>query len=387
VVFRDKESNGSRPDGLIVIDTGRSRWSALVEAKIGRNELDDSQVQKYVEVARNNGIDAVITISNQFVAKADHSPINIPKTMLRKVNLYHWSWAWLATTCEVLAYQDTVEISEQMYLLEQLNEFLAHPATGVERFTQMASEWKEVVQSVSNDERLKKNSPEVAEVAASWIAEERDLCLHMSSHVGTQVQAVIERKFQNDPNARLKKQIDAVVATTQFSSSLRVPDCASDIEVCADLARKTVSCSMLVKAPGDRKSTKARLNWLLRMLGEDNDSILVRAHWPGRSLPTTKPLSVLRDDPTAIQTENSDLVPHSFEVLMVQATGKRFSGRRTFVEDLEAIVPTFYDLVGVNLKAWQAPPPKPVKHRNAPDPGDLDMKDLDGEEGNAEVPH
>ncbi len=37
---------GCRPDGLIVVDTGRTEWSALIEAKIGKAELSDGQVSQ-----------------------------------------------------------------------------------------------------------------------------------------------------------------------------------------------------------------------------------------------------------------------------------------------------------------------------------------------------
>lgn len=369
VVLKEETDAGCRPDGLIVVDTGRSRWSALVEAKIGRNELTNEQVQKYVELARANRIDAVITISNQFVARADHSPVSIPKTLLRKVGLFHWSWPRLATTCEILGYHGAVEDPEQSYLLDQLNHFLAHPATGVERFTQMAPSWKDIAQAVSNDAALKRSSPEVEAAVAGWFAEERDLCLHISSHVGREVTARIERRFADDPGARLKDQSAKLVDRHALSSTIRVPDCASDIEICADAARRTISVSMMVKAPADRKSTKARVNWLLRMLPDDDDRLLVRAHWPGRGAPTSKAVARLRADPAAIQNDNPGAVPHSFEILLVEGLGKRFAGRRTFIEDLERIVPGFYDLVGVNLKSWRAPPPKPVKPRDAPELG------------------
>jgi hypothetical protein len=134
---------------------------------------------------------------------------------------------------------------------------------------------------------------------------------------------------------------------------------------------------MSLKAPLDKKSTKARVNWLLRMLPDDDDRLLLRAHWPGRGAPTTKDIKSLREDPMVIQNDNPDAAPHSFEVLLVENLGKRFSGRRTFIEDVERIVPSFYDLVGVNLKAWQAAPPKPVKSRNEPDPGELTHADLE----------
>ncbi|WP_370163094.1 hypothetical protein [Limimaricola soesokkakensis] len=377
VVLKEKVADGCRPDGLLLIDTGRTQWSALIEAKIGRNELTPEQVTKYAELARANGIDAVITMSNEFVARADHSPVSISKTLLRKVDLFHWSWSWLATVCEILEYQETVTDSEQGYLLRQLNHFLAHPATGIERFTQMAASWKDVTQSVSNDEALKKTSPDVEAVVASWLAEERDLCLHMSSHVGQEVTAKIERKLAEDPVARLKASIEGLVARHTLTSVIRVPHCASDMDVCVDLARRTIAVSMSLKAPNDKKSTKARVNWLLRMLPEDDERLLVRAHWPGRGAPTTKDLKSLRTDPTSIQNDNPDTTPHAFEILLVENLGKRFSGRRTFIEDVERVVPSFYDLVGLHLKAWQASPPKPVKSRAEPDPGELTSEDLE----------
>lgn len=377
VVLREKVEDGCRPDGLLLIDTGRTQWSALIEAKIGRNELKADQVSKYAELAKANGIDAVITISNEFVSRADHSPVSISKMLLRKVDLFHWSWSWLATVCEILEYKEAVTDSEQGYLLRQLNHFLAHPATGVERFTQMAASWKDVTQSVLNDEALKKTAPEVEAVAASWVAEERDLCLHMSSHVGQAVAAKIERKLVEDPAARLKSLVENLVSRHTMSSVIRVPHCASDMDLCVDLARRTVAVSMSLKAPGDRKSTKARVNWLLRMLPEDDERLLVRAHWPGRGAPTTKDVKTLRSEPSAIQNDNADAKPHTFEVLLVENLGKRFSGRRTFIEDVERIVPSFYDLAGVNLKAWQTPPPKPVKARNEPDPGALSHDDME----------
>lgn len=381
VVLANKIENGCRPDGLIVVNTGKTTWSALIEAKIGKSCLGVEQVSKYLELAKANGIDAVITISNEFVARADHSPVTVPKTLLKKTSLYHWAWPWLATACEIISYQGLVEDAEQSYLLDQLNHFLAHPATGIERMTEMSASWKDVAQSIANSEALKKNSPEVESAVASWIAEERDLCLHLSSHVGRQVEARVERKLAEDPVTRLKAQVSHLAETSSLRMTMRVPDCASDIEICADMARRTVSASMLLKAPADRKSTKARVNWVLRMLPEDHDALLLRAHWPGRAAPTTKDVRALREDPALLQAENPDLVPHSFEVIYVEGLGKRYSGRRTFVEDLERIVKGFYDLVAANLKSWHAAPPKPVKHRDAPSPGELEMGDL--EEGGA----
>ncbi len=364
VVLRHEVDTACRPDGLIVVSTGRRNWAALIEAKIVKAKLDASQVQRYMELAKANGIDAVITISNEFVARPDHSPVTVPKPLLRRVKLIHWSWSWLATLSENIAYQDAVEDSEQAYLLKQLNLFFAHPGTGIERFTQMAPSWKSVVQAVVNNEALRKTSPEIEELVAGWFAEEQDLCLHMARHVGREVTTKIARKYVADPVMRLKDGIRSLVETNTLTSTICIPDCASDIVICADIARRTVSVSMTVRAPDDRKSTKARVNWLLRMLKDNDPRLLLRAHWPKKARATMKEVTLLREDPAAIQTEKAGLVPQRFEVLMVERLGQRFYGRRTFIEDLERIVPEFYDSVGANLKAWQPPPPRPVKSRD-----------------------
>ena len=68
---------------------------------------------------------------------------------------------------------------------------------------------------------------------------------------------------------------------------------------------RTLTFGLRLKAPLDRRSTKARVIWLLRMLPKDDPRLFVRAHWPGRADPTDKPVAQLRDDPGAIQTDKA----------------------------------------------------------------------------------
>lgn len=127
---------------------------------------------------------------------------------------------------------------------------------------------------------------------------------------------------------------------------------------------------MNIRAPEDRKSTSARVNWLLRMLKSEDSRIHIRANWPSRVQFTQQNILQLRQNPDAIQAENPKLVPVSFDVLLIEDTGGRFSGRKTFIEDIERAVPEFYEIVGQNLREWQRRPPKidtnPVKHVESP---------------------
>ncbi len=58
------------PDGLIRVSRGSRSWTALVEVKTGRNELQTQQLENYLDVAREQGFDALITISNEIPAMA-----------------------------------------------------------------------------------------------------------------------------------------------------------------------------------------------------------------------------------------------------------------------------------------------------------------------------
>ena len=47
-----------------------------------------------------------------------------------------------------------------------------------------------------------------------------------------------------------------------------IPDGVSSLKVFADLRGKTLTSSMTIGAPEDRKTSKARVNWLLRQLAK-----------------------------------------------------------------------------------------------------------------------
>lgn len=373
VVFRGGEWKGERPDGLIVVEARRRAWSCLVETKIGRGRLDAGQVHRYVKLARAHRIDAVITISNEFVSRVEHSPVAVPRSAMRKVDLFHWSWVRLRTICGLLSFGDGIEDQTHKFILDSLNRFLDHPETGIERFMRMDRSWKDVVRAALNDEGMSERDEGVVAAVHGWLSEERDLSFHLSRHIGRKVGTRDGRRSGKSREEAARHRIRRLVATNQLTSRFRVPDCVSDLTVCADLSRRTISASMAVDAPRDRQSTKARVNWLLRQLPQDHPMVRVQGRMPNRGKPVGAELADLRADPGAL---GGDGVVQRFEVVMTSNSGKRFSGPRTFIEDIERLVPEFYDLVGSRLKAWQASPPKPVRAQeedegggDGPEPG------------------
>jgi hypothetical protein len=97
VRFKDSSGKTVIPDGAIVCERGRRSWTCLVEVKTGKAALRDEQVTCYLDVARENGFDGVLTISNQITAASDESPVSVDKRKLGKRGLWHFSW-WRVIT-------------------------------------------------------------------------------------------------------------------------------------------------------------------------------------------------------------------------------------------------------------------------------------------------
>ncbi len=362
VVLPQDGNTKDRPDGLIVVTVGKRRWSALIEAKIGNAVLDADQIQRYLALARQHKIDAVITISNQFAALPTHHPLKIPKTATRTVKLFHWSWTSLLTQA---IYQLDVEQDidlEQRYILQEYCRYFSHTSSGVKTFDSMNKEWRDVCLTVKNGGKLLKTSDEVKNTVGAWHQEQRDIALLLTRELKAPVSVKLKKPHRDDPERRLKDDCSELVETNCLTSVFVIPDAASELTVTVNLGLRTITCVMELQAPEDRKSTKARVNWLLRQLKDSSEpSLEVIARWPSRAVDTCAPVSILRENPSALQSDNSSLTPHKFQVRLVRDVAGKFSGAKTFLEALNGAVIDFYRQAGEHLRVWTAPAPKLAK--------------------------
>ena len=351
-------SKKDRPDGVLSLLTRKSRWTALVEAKIDNNDISEGQVHRYAEIARELGIDAVVTLSNQLAPLPSHVPYTVPKRLSNRIGFFHISWINVLTQAALIL-RDNEELSrEQAFILEEMARYFEHPSSGVRRFDKMNSEWRSLVLGVRNEQQFKRSSSEIENTVASWHQEERDICLLLSRRIGERVDIRLSRKYQADAALRLRDACDSLIASQELRCAFSVPNAASDLEVAVNLQRRTISCSMKLNPPGDKKRASARVNWLVRQLrGVDGDDVIVRAFWLGRGGPTQASLSEIRTGPKCLESGRPGAAPTSFEVIMIRDLAGRFSGRQTFVEDLEDLIPEFCDRIGQNLRPWAPPPP------------------------------
>jgi hypothetical protein len=366
IVFKgEKTASRERPDGLIVVQNGSKLWRALVEAKVGTNELDAEQIERYRMLAKEHGIDCVLTISNQFATDPASHPIEEVRRSRSKIPVYHWSWMHILTTVDLLINNNAVADRDQLVLLKELRRFLTHESAGVRGFDRMPPEWTNLNKLVASGGVIGAKSTDAAEVVRAWHQETRDLSLILSRLTETHIQERLPRKHKGDPLQRHKDELLQLRELLCLRVELDIPNAVAPLEICADVRRRAIEVGMAMRAPEDKKSTRARLNWLLRQIRSENIAeVFIRLQWPGRSEPTQFSVAQLREDISLADQEKDHLQVVGFFVFLSRSLGARFAQQVNFITELEQVVPQFYAEVGSGLAAWKksAPKIKPDKH-------------------------
>ncbi len=113
-----------RPDGLIRVTRGQKSWTDLVEVKTGRNGLKPDQIVSYLDIAREQGLDAVITISHEVATTPGVHPVTIDKRKLRKADLFHLSWSRIHTEALIEQTNNMVSDPDQAWIFSEFVRYL-----------------------------------------------------------------------------------------------------------------------------------------------------------------------------------------------------------------------------------------------------------------------
>lgn len=360
-IVPEKRSGDSkeRPDGLIVMKVGSREWRAFVEAKVGNVVVDPGQVERYRQFAKDNDVHCIITISNQFSNSPTNHPLEAVRKSRSKIPVIHWSWMHILTTADLLIKRNEVQDRDQLILLNELRRFLSHESAGVKGFDRMPKEWVELNQLVASGGAISTRSSEAKVVAEAWQQETRDLALILSRMTETRVDERLPRNHVGDPGARLKDDIQGLCEQRRLQISLAIPDAAAPLDIVVDLGLRSVEVGMTLRAPDDKKTTKARLNWLLRQIKSENvEGLNVRLFWPGRSAQTQHTVAELRADLEVASEGKGAMSPTSFHIFLAKLLGARFAQPVNFVAEIETIVPAFYGEFGSAMTAWRKPAPR-----------------------------
>ena len=351
--------NGQRlyPDGLIRVTRGSKTWVALVEVKTQRNQLQTTQLENYLDIARENGYDAVLTISNELAAGPGEHPTSVDKRKLRKVALHHLAWSQIHTEAIVHKLANSINDPDQAWILAELIRYLEHPKSGAIDFDDMGQSWVEVRNAISA-QTLRPGDPGARDVAARWEQLMRFVGMKLGRTLGVEVPPALTRKEANEPSVRIQKQTQALIDSGVLTGALKVPHTVGPLSIKADLRTTEISCFVDIDAPQQGRPL-TRVNWLVRQLANAPASARIDTFTAyARGATCSELLGTVREDPSVLVDPQKREI-RSFRVTVTNPSGtKRGQGRGSFVESVIDSTASFYEHVVQQLKPWVQAAPK-----------------------------
>lgn len=345
------------PDGLIRVTRGKRTWTALVEVKTADNLLKREQVESYLDVAKAQGFDAVITISNELQPMAGQHPTQVDKRRLRKVDLIHLSWTRILTMAIVEKTHRGIEDPDQAWVLGELIRYLESPKAGAIPTVDLGTSWV-AVRDASKRGTLRATDRGVRDVAARWDQLLRYGGLVLGRDLGSAVDLVVPPAQRDNSAARVDALVAGLVSTGRLEGTLKIPDVAAPINVYADLRTRRVGVTMEITAPKEGRA-RTRVNWLLRQLkGKAPDALVIDAY-PVRSRDSmSEPLVAALADPLLL-LDSGKREPARFLLSLTAPMGtKRALTAGGFPTSVLDNLNEFYGTTAQSIKPWTASAPK-----------------------------
>jgi hypothetical protein len=244
-----------------------------VEVKTGSNELAAEQLENYLDIAREQGFDAVITISNEVPAIAGQHPTKVDKRKLKKVALHHLAWTQVLAEAVMQKEFRGVADPDQAWILGELIRYLEQSRSGALEFEDMGESWTAVRDAVAAG-TLRATDKGIATVVARFDALLRFASLRLGRQLGTEVVPVLTRKELADPALRAQA----------FAHGRATPDLAGRPRLRG--WRSSAGCTWERCRLDLRSSPAGQARWLrfLRRLVPEGAHHAPRRAWP-RQLP------------------------------------------------------------------------------------------------------
>jgi len=365
VRFDEEDSKSLRPDGVIVVERGKTRWGCLVEVKTGESGLETDQIESYLDLARARGFAAVLTISNDIASGSSEVPVSFHKGKARGLTVAHVSWWRILTAAIEEREHRGIDDPEQAYILGELIRYLQDDKSGASGFEDMGQHWVHVRDRV-RDETLNQGDPATRDVVSHWEEFIVYVSLELRQKFGRKVEPNWPRN--SDRASRLIPASKRLAQDGVLTASIKIPDAAAPLDLVADLRTRQLTTSAEIAAPRFT-GAKKRVSWMLRQTREMPGDLRVHVRYPNaRGWTSMKNGEAQMHPERLLYASDPKREPRSFRLAQVGDLGrKRGKDHGSFVGDSRKQLHEFYREVLQGIRAWQPPAPQLPKE---PEPVD-----------------
>ncbi|HEU4364275.1 MAG TPA: hypothetical protein VFT13_02300 [Candidatus Krumholzibacteria bacterium] len=365
------EMNGARkelrPDGLLRVRRGKTEWKALVEVKVGAQVLDQAQIDQYHTVASDEGIDALITVSNEAALASGLPPhVTIDGRRARRVPVIHLSWDRLLSEAQMLSSKQEVSDADQHWMLDEWILYVTDEGSRIIEAPQLGAHWGDVMRAAQAG-GLRSCTLQMEDVVRCWDAYLRKFGFRLRAKLGVDVGQRLSREEKADPAVRFKRLCATAVDQGVLQGVLQIPGAAGDVAVDVILAASSVRYSVEIDAPTEGRP-RTRVSWLLRQLERDSAAsgdLTVKVNWQYKKYRTQASLRDALADSGRLFVDAAglsvptDALPKSFTLERASRLPKG-KGRSSapILEGASKGFEAFYRDVVAKLKPYIAPAPQ-----------------------------
>ncbi len=347
----DNSKTGDRPDGLLVITSGKHNpiieWACFVESKVRDNEIIAEQIERYADFAREIGINDIITISNRMVTNPTDSPIKLKK---RSFNLYHWSWEYLKVSASRILRTNQINDEDHIFILKELRRYFdSHK--NLKSFQNMGQTWKESVLKVHSYTAEQKITDDILEnIVRSYQQEEKDISLQLTDKSNFHIELLV-KDDRCDEISKMLQQSKIITSIYMING-----DKKNTFSIEVDFLRQKIKCiASFVILKGKAQAQTSALIKMLEDIGAGSH-IIINAIYP-RKKSTNNNISLTQLIDERSQSEfysilNKDFGDEvkTFEIKTEDLLGKDFYSVKNFIVKIETIAHRFLTQVMENKK-------------------------------------
>jgi len=320
----------TRPDGCIAVTKGNDVWVALVEVKTAKNRLTDTQVDSYLKLVSDKGLDALLTISNEFGVSA---------------GAIHRHLTWSAVVAELyLLNQHHRRNPLESYIIDELLQYLSDETkSGVASFSDMGPEWTAVCYHPDALTGRRGKATAIG-LARRWVGLTDHLGLCLTHLSGSEVSVSGSTQQVREPFERRQDAERTLLESAQLSAGWRIEG-LHRFEILVDLSSRKLKTSVKIDSLA-RGTDIEQINRLLRQLEKAPGTMEIASLAARKRRPFHKaPLNLVRSSPQILNPGRSQKL-RAFELTQLRKyETRRTAGPRSFIRSVENGVTTFYETV------------------------------------------
>jgi hypothetical protein len=210
-----------RPDGLLVITRAGKTWRCFVEVKVGSSPIEREQIEKYLQLAKQEDVSSLITISNEAAINGGPPVAGLNKPLLKGLTLIHLSWERLLSEARLLRGQDRVEDADQQWILDEWIQYVSDPTSKIIDPPSLGPRFGDLL-TAAKEGNLAGAAPAMRDVCGYWDGFLQKVADRLRADLHVDVSAAMTASERQDNELRLRNLQTTAVNEGRLTGILKV---------------------------------------------------------------------------------------------------------------------------------------------------------------------